>query len=234
MHIRNSIKNVVLLSLLMGFVVGCCIYKYRGVAVTWWTGGGGVRIVQGELVSAENCKQIRERSQSWKPKSDDPYNDADHIIDNIYLGNVCAAHNESWLVEHKIGIVVNMALEWATKNISYTDDIIYISRTLDDTTSQDGSESLDYLNSATDDLMVAIERVALSGGNNNVLVHCNMGISRSTSVVISYMQRKHAMSYDQAYRHIKERRPVARPNRLFERLLRGDGGSEEKENCIYL
>ncbi|MBA0651461.1 hypothetical protein Goklo_018785 [Gossypium klotzschianum] len=69
------------------------------------------------------------------------------------------------------------------------------------------------------------EAKRLGGG---VLVHCFMGISRSVTVVIAYLMKKHGMRLSQALEHVKRRRPQASPNsgfilqlQQFEKTLRG-------------
>lgn len=56
--------------------------------------------------------------------------------------------------------------------------------------------------------------------NKKVLVHCFGGVSRSASVVISYLMIKHNMSYEKAYMHVKIKRNIICPNPGFKRQLR--------------
>lgn len=182
---------------------------------------GRKRVYGDRLVTARGCETIRERSDDWKPSVYDECNDADHIIDNIYLGNVCAAHDESWLNEARISVVFNMATEWVSSRedettVKYT-GIEYLPFAMEDRTSLDEEATKEYLNKVARHLILKARET-----ESNVLVHCNMGISRSTSVVLRYLQLKHNMSYEEAFKHIKERRPVVRPNYLFARILRND------------
>lgn len=55
-----------------------------------------------------------------------------------------------------------------------------------------------------------IERCRLDGGR--VLVHCNAGVSRSTSVVIGYLMIHQKMTFLQALGLIKSKRPSVQPN----------------------
>uniref|UniRef100_T1GHX6 tRNA pseudouridine synthase n=1 Tax=Megaselia scalaris TaxID=36166 RepID=T1GHX6_MEGSC len=45
-----------------------------------------------------------------------------------------------------------------------------------------------------------------------VLVHCNAGISRSASVIIAYLIMKKGMSFDEAFKLVKDKRPAIQPN----------------------
>ncbi|KAL4233140.1 Dual specificity protein phosphatase 14 [Mactra antiquata] len=62
-----------------------------------------------------------------------------------------------------------------------------------------------------------IHQVHKSGGK--VLVHCVAGVSRSASLCIAYLMKYHRMPLDQAYYHVKKRRPVIHPNVGFWRQL---------------
>ena len=55
---------------------------------------------------------------------------------------------------------------------------------------------------------------------SNVLVHCEMGISRSATVVIAYLIRMVQMTRDEAYLHVKARRPKSNPNPGFWKQLK--------------
>jgi atypical dual specificity phosphatase len=54
----------------------------------------------------------------------------------------------------------------------------------------------------------------------NIMVHCFAGISRSVSVVITYLMVYKGWSYDLAFQHIKLRRPRMNPHSDFVPILR--------------
>jgi hypothetical protein len=60
----------------------------------------------------------------------------------------------------------------------------------------------------------------LTETDGSVLVHCMAGISRSTSLIIYYLMKKYAMSYDEAYNFVKRARSIIQPNTGFEKQLR--------------
>eukprot|EP00614_Pseudopedinella_elastica_P017783 CAMPEP_0172645626 /NCGR_PEP_ID=MMETSP1068-20121228/239827_1 /TAXON_ID=35684 /ORGANISM="Pseudopedinella elastica, Strain CCMP716" /LENGTH=144 /DNA_ID=CAMNT_0013459867 /DNA_START=695 /DNA_END=1126 /DNA_ORIENTATION=+ len=63
----------------------------------------------------------------------------------------------------------------------------------------------------------------------NILVHCNLGRSRSGSFIIGYMMREHGMGYDEALALARTKRPTIAPNDAFERDLRAHGKRLEEE-----
>lgn len=60
-------------------------------------------------------------------------------------------------------------------------------------------------------------QVGRKGGKT--LVHCVAGVSRSASICIAYLVKYHHMALDQAYKHVKRRRPVIHPNVGFWKQL---------------
>ncbi|ETO15923.1 Dual specificity phosphatase, catalytic domain containing protein [Reticulomyxa filosa] len=53
----------------------------------------------------------------------------------------------------------------------------------------------------------------------SVLVHCNMGVSRSATIVIAYLIKKCCLNYQEAYTLLKQCRKEINPNRGFVKQL---------------
>uniref|UniRef100_A0A182JTT6 tRNA pseudouridine synthase n=1 Tax=Anopheles christyi TaxID=43041 RepID=A0A182JTT6_9DIPT len=53
-----------------------------------------------------------------------------------------------------------------------------------------------------------------------VLVHCNAGVSRSTSVVVGYLMERRDQSFLQAFGMVKSKRPCVKPNAGFIKQLK--------------
>lgn len=52
-----------------------------------------------------------------------------------------------------------------------------------------------------------------------VLVHCNAGVSRSSSIAIGYLMWREELSFEDAYSQVKMARPSIHPNRGFHQQL---------------
>jgi len=52
------------------------------------------------------------------------------------------------------------------------------------------------------------------------VVHCYAGMSRSPSIVISYLMKKYKMTLEEALSHCKSRRPIVNPNIGFIKQLK--------------
>ena len=58
-----------------------------------------------------------------------------------------------------------------------------------------------------------IEEAKKKGGR--VLVHCIQGISRSATIVISYIMLTHKFTYDETLKFVEQRRKIVSPNLGF-------------------
>lgn len=59
----------------------------------------------------------------------------------------------------------------------------------------------------------------------NILIHCNAGVSRSSSVVIAYLMLLKNYDYIESYNIVKSKRSCIKPNSGFEKQLRSLGNN---------
>ena len=128
-----------------------------------------------------------------------------HIFKNIYLGDYRAAMDENYLKMYDILSVVNCAAELEN---NYKD-----------------IKSFElYLNDMPSERIFPIFENAYEFVkrhlNHNILVHCYMGISRSSSFVIYYLMRENGWDYNTCIDFIRKKRPSADPNYGFENQLK--------------
>lgn len=56
--------------------------------------------------------------------------------------------------------------------------------------------------------------------SENILIHCNAGVSRSSAIVIGYLMLENNVDYNVAYGVVKQARPCIKPNIGFEIQLK--------------
>ena len=121
----------------------------------------------------------------------------DYICDNIFLGDNIAASNETYLKENNIGAVVNCAKDLISNYI----EIKFLEL---------------YLYDLSIEIIIPKFEVAYKFikeySDNNILIHCLQGKSRSVSLVIFYLMKEKGWDYDTCIKFIKERRPSISPN----------------------
>lgn len=127
------------------------------------------------------------------------------IAPGLYLSGQEAALNKNLLNEKKITHILNLATNVDNK---FESEIAYKKIKIEDSTTQDimgcFDESFDYIENA------------LKDEHNSVLVHCNAGVSRSASVVISYLMKKGLhQTYQEAFEHVLSCRSIISPNTGF-------------------
>jgi protein-tyrosine phosphatase len=182
-----------------------------------WVLAVGLCIAMGGAApDASYCAKLRETGR-----------DADEVEPGLWLGNVCAAVDADFLRAHNITAVMNMAREWDTLCTGGDVQWLWLGWLLgqpwrhcfplDDTSAQSaGMVQHRFAVAAHWIRHYHRER----GGA--VLVHCNMGISRSAAAVIHYLMARDAhLTYQEALQRVKRARPIAQPNGLFEQLLLG-------------
>jgi len=145
----------------------------------------------------QNQKSFFERLMNLKRKQISSY---DNILDNIYLGNFGSA---LYLEELKfIGITTIICCALAMPLV-FPKEIIYKHLPIID----DPEENI---------LPYLIEAIKfLKDCDQNVLVHCQAGVSRSASIVIGFIMWKFRLSFEDAYLFVKQKRKCVCPNEGF-------------------
>ncbi|XP_075949983.1 dual specificity protein phosphatase 13A-like [Anarhichas minor] len=137
----------------------------------------------------------------------------DEVWPNIYIGNVAVAQNKTTLLKLGITHVLNAAhsKRGSIGNQSfYGNGFVYCGIPADDSTHFD----LDvYFKTAADFI-----HKALKSPDGKVLVHCIMGMSRSSTLVLAYLMIHRHLSLKQALLKLIQKRAIY-PNRNFLALL---------------
>lgn len=130
------------------------------------------------------------------------------ILPHLYLGDFNDSTNPLTLSNNKINAIITLAYELAPCD-PFTKARCY-------KFPWDDSLSFDIY-SQLDDVTKLIH--TLRTGRLNVLVHCHMGISRSTSAIVAYLIRYFNMTRDHALAYVKSKRSIVKPNSSFMKQL---------------
>eukprot|EP01134_Creolimax_fragrantissima_P002435 CFRG2435T1 len=125
----------------------------------------------------------------------------------LYLGTEWNASNMEELIENKVGFVLNMAIE--IDNF-YPDTFRYCHIRVWDEAEAD---IYPFLDEAVDFIKEAKQT------KSRVLVHCQMGVSRSATAVIAYCLRELEWNLDESIEYVHSRRNVVNPNKGFRKQL---------------
>ncbi len=140
------------------------------------------------------CEYEQAESRSYYPSV---------ILDNqLYLGRGDQATSVKVTGDLKITHIVNIS----TEHSSNLQHIQYMNVPICD----DGAA--DILSLIPSVIFFMVEALA-SGGH--VLVHCNLGISRSSTLVLAYLMYSRHWTLAVAYKFVRERRPLVHPNTGF-------------------
>ncbi|KAL6189352.1 hypothetical protein ACLB2K_040741 [Fragaria x ananassa] len=129
------------------------------------------------------------------------------IEEGLFLGSVGAANNKEELKNLNVTHILTVADSLPPK---YPNDFVYKVVEVEDRRTTD-------LQQHFDECFDYIEEAKTSGGG--VLVHCFSGKSRSATIVLSYLMKKHRMSLSEALKHVQSKRREADPNLGFKKQL---------------
>jgi len=133
------------------------------------------------------------------------FSEPDYIVDNIYLGGIMGACNYEFFQNNDIKYVINISDNIPTFFRDREIDYLCIEK------SDNGREDLTRkeLDNAYNFIIDAQEK------EQNVLIHCFAGQSRSVSIIIYYLNKRYGLTIDQAIDFIKERRKWINPSTKF-------------------
>ena len=125
------------------------------------------------------------------------------IEEGLFLGSIGTANNKEELKNFNVTHILTVANSLPPK---YPNESVYKVLNVADTKFTD-------LQQHFDECFNYIEQAKRAGGS--VLVHCFAGMSRSATIVLSYLMKKHGLRVSQALAHVKSKRPQAAPNAGF-------------------
>ena len=128
------------------------------------------------------------------------------LEDNLFLGSVDDAYNQKKLLELKVTHVLNVAAEVPNFHPQH---FTYYKLNAQDSPSFNYSPHFDAVADFIDS--------ALAKGR--ILVHCFVGISRSTSAIVAYLMKYRQMTLPEAITFIKKKRSIICPNPGFIKQL---------------
>ncbi|XP_008301547.1 dual specificity protein phosphatase 19-like [Stegastes partitus] len=163
-------------------------------------GGGGEQVEEVEELQEEEggCGFVEDTSLDLQVGVARPF---------LLLASQDAAHDIDTLRRFKVSHVLNVAYGVAEL---FPDQMVYKTLQILDLPDTDITAYLEECGSF-------IDQARDQGGV--VLVHCNAGVSRSSSIVIGYLMLREKLSFDDAFSQVKLARPSIRPNPGFYQQL---------------
>ncbi|KAG9066134.1 Dual specificity protein phosphatase 9 [Linnemannia hyalina] len=143
------------------------------------------------------------------------------VLPNLYLGAEHNATNVKVLKRLGITFVLNVAIEIAQQEGSTATTTIQLDTSAAEEATRGSIEfkslawthhQKDLLREFPTAFAMIDKALAASNGQGKALVHCQLGVSRSASLVIAYVMRARGMGLTEAYDYVKQRSGVISPN----------------------
>uniref|UniRef100_A0A3B1KK71 Dual specificity phosphatase 19a n=1 Tax=Astyanax mexicanus TaxID=7994 RepID=A0A3B1KK71_ASTMX len=160
----------------------------RRIIETWK--GSTVHVVEDTVQPESACGYVQDNT--WDLQ-------VGLIRPHLLLGSQDAAHDFATLRKYKVTHILNVA--YGVEN-AFPDLFIYKTLSILDLPDAD---IISHLQECTQ----FIEQAKAEKGV--VLVHCNVGVSRSVSVVIGYLMSREGQSFEEAFSFVKSARPASCP-----------------------
>ena len=135
-------------------------------------------------------------------------NHPSQILKFLYLGNYIHSSNNKELKKLKINYILNCAIECHNYNLPKNIKELHLK-----VKDLETFDILYYFDTANE----FINKCKLMGGI--CLVHCKLGVSRSTTFVIAYLMKYANLTRDEAFAFVKSKRSSIKPNDGFMRQL---------------
>ena len=168
-------------------------------------------ITYNSLKYCNNCfdemsNMFQKFSKNNEKNVDKTYQPPTKITDNVYIGSLNSVNKEK-LNELNITHIIVAGKNLVNEN---HDGFNILELLIDDSFEQELISNIKLVNN----YMKSIDN------DDNVLIHCYSGISRSGSILIGYLMNKNKISYDKAYNFVKNIYPKIFPNENFQKQLR--------------
>ena len=125
------------------------------------------------------------------------------LTDQLYLGRGDQATNPKIIDNLNITHVVNISREHPN---AFPDRLKYLTIKLDDVSQSNLKHHFAKANQFIEDALCK---------DGSILVHCNMGVSRSSTITIAYLMKRRQWTLKTAHDFVKEKRACISPNRGF-------------------
>ena len=127
------------------------------------------------------------------------------VLDNLYISNVYTAKDHEILRSHKIKHVLSLYPVILKPEFNQLYINVY---------DYSGADIQQHF----DKTYEFIEKHRNNG--ESVLVHCHVGRSRASTIIINYLMNKNKISFEKAYNYLKSKRPIIHPNPGFRLQLK--------------
>lgn len=140
------------------------------------------------------------------------------IIKNLYLGDLASLRDKDYLTEQNFDLILDVNYYYGLlqnpvkfhKEQGLFPKLELKHYPIEDTQTEDPFKHFDSIYTDIETSMT---------NNKKIYIHCQMGISRSPTIVIAYLMKKNQWNRNKALEFVKDKRPWIAPNNSFMKYL---------------
>ncbi|TYZ61047.1 hypothetical protein PybrP1_012136 [[Pythium] brassicae (nom. inval.)] len=148
------------------------------------------------------------------------------VLPHVFLGSKAHARDRELLARLQITHVLNVTPPRTVDPVAGVPNFFEKDKTLTYKRCPIFDNKAEDLSGLLEGCVAFIEQAKYYG---RILVHCNKGVSRSSSVVVAYLMKSSAMGFERALRFVVDKRPIVNPNASFRRQLEDYGEKLRRE-----
>jgi dual specificity MAP kinase phosphatase len=130
---------------------------------------------------------------------------------NLYLGSASVIKDLEELKKYHVDCILTILDDWAYPKFKIKERIEHAQISVSHRISLEDDEEATIL----PELGAAVQFIKANLQKTNVFVHCQAGVSRSSTIVIAFLMHEKGWTRDVAKAYVKDRRKCISPNDTF-------------------
>ena len=167
------------------------------------------------LSSKYPCISCALHHETWEPSEEKKTEHWSHVFNGLYISDSFGAQNTMWIQNNAFTGIIDLSNSPHPQKFDKHVDVLRVA--VDDNAHNDIKRHFAKCFQFID---AQLSQTKQHARKNKVLVFCKAGISRSATVVISYLMKTFSIPLDEALLFLKKKRPIIQPNNGFLKQLK--------------
>jgi hypothetical protein len=167
------------------------------------------------LSSKYPCINCAMNHETWEPSEEKKTEHWSHVFNGLYISDIYGAQNTMWIQNNGFTGIVDLSNSPHPQKFDKHIEVLRIA--VDDNAHNDIKRHFAKCFQFID---AQLSQSKVHAKKNKILVFCKAGMSRSATIVISYLMKTFSMTTEEATTFLKKKRPLIQPNNGFLKQLK--------------